>query len=52
MGGDNGGKGGSVFRNNYKGLMDKTKEEWEQGTEVGMAGVGGEWWGVNADNCN
>ena len=41
MGGDNGGKGGRVFRNSYKGHMDKTKGEWNQGWEVGMAGVGG-----------
>ena len=24
----------------YKGHMDKTKGEWDQGREVGMAGVG------------
>ena len=29
------------FRNNYKGHMDKTKGGWNQGKEVGMAGVGG-----------
>ena len=46
-----GGKEGRVFRNNCKGHMDKTKVVWKQGREVGMAGVGGEWWGVNADNC-
>ena len=34
-------KGGRVFRNNYKGHMDKTKGGWDQGREVGMAGVGG-----------
>ena len=45
MGGDNGGKGGRVFRNNYKGHMDKTKREWDQGREVAMAGVWGEWGG-------
>ena len=50
VGGDN-GAGGRVFRNNYKGQMVKTKEGWEQGREVGIAGVGREWWGVNADNC-
>ena len=44
MGGDNGGK---VFRNNYKGHMDKTKGQWKQRREVEMAGVGG----INADNC-
>ena len=26
VGGDNGGQGGRVFRNMYKGHMDKTKE--------------------------
>ena len=35
-----GGKWGGVFRNNYKGHMDKTKGEWDQGKELGMAGVG------------
>ena len=42
MGGDNGGKEGRVFRNNYKGHMDKTQgggSKWE----VWMPGVGGEW---------
>ena len=48
MGGDNGGR---VFRNNYKGHMDKTKVGWKQGREVEMAGVGVECWRVNA-NCN
>ena len=41
MGGDNGGKWGRVFRNNYQGHMDKTKGGWKQGREVGMARVGG-----------
>ena len=36
-----GGKGGRVFRNIYKGHTDKTKWGWDQGWEVGMAGVGG-----------
>ena len=37
-----GGKGGRVFRNNYKGHKDKTKGwGWNQGREVGMAGVVG-----------
>ena len=36
-----GRKGGRVFTNNYKGHMDKTKEGWDQGREVGMAGVDG-----------
>ena len=44
--------GRRVFRNNDKGHMDKTKGEWKQGREEGLAGVGGESWGVNADNCN
>ena len=34
-----GGKGRRVFRNNYKGHMDKTKWGWKQGREVVMAGV-------------
>ena len=46
VGGDNGGEGGRVFRNNYKGLMDKPKVGWHQGREVRMAGVGaGGGWG-------
>ena len=40
MGGDNGGEGGRFFRNNYKGHMERTKREWNQVREVGMAGVG------------
>ena len=36
-----GGKEGRVFRNNYRGHMDKTKVGWDQGKEVGMAGVVG-----------
>ena len=35
-----GGKGGRVFRNNCKGHMDKINGEWNQGRQVGMAGVG------------
>ena len=46
-----GGKWGGVFRNNCKGLRDKTKARWNHGKEVRMAGVGVEWWDVNADNC-
>ena len=42
-----GGKGGRVFRNMYKGHMDKTKGRWDQGREMGMTGMVGE----NADNC-
>ena len=33
--------GGMVFRNNYKGHMDKIKGGWKQGREKGLAGVGG-----------
>ena len=36
-----GRKGGRVSRNMYKGPMDKTKGRYDQGWEVGMAGVGG-----------
>ena len=33
---------GRVFRNNYKGHMDKNQGgRWKQGWEVGLAGVGG-----------
>ena len=42
VGGNNGGKGGRVFRNNYKGHLDKSKGGgWDQGREVGITGVGG-----------
>ena len=40
--------GREVFRNYYKGHMDKIKGEGGGG--VGWAGVEG--WGENADNCN
>ena len=45
------GKGGRVFRNNYKGHMDKTKAGggWDQGWEVRMDGVGGSL--GSEDNC-
>ena len=33
-----------------RGHMDKTKGVWKQGREVGLAGVGGKWRGVNTDN--
>ena len=44
--------GRRVFRNYYKGHMDKTKGEGESkgGRWVGWGG--GEEWGENADNCN
>ena len=32
---------GRVFRNNYKGHMDKTKVGWKQGREEDLARVGG-----------
>ena len=42
MAADNGGgEGGRVFKNMYKGHMDKTKEGWDQGWEVEMTGEGG-----------
>ena len=44
--------GRGVFRNYYKGHMDKTKGEG-RGREGGGFGWGGvEGWGENADNCN
>ena len=30
-----------VFKKSYKGHIDKTKGGWNQGREVGMAGVAG-----------
>ena len=33
--------GGRVFRNICKEHMDKTKVGWDQGRDLGMAGVGG-----------
>ena len=44
--------GRGVFRNCYKGHMDKTKGD---GGSKGGRGVWlgwGEWWEENADNCN
>ena len=52
MGGDDRRKRGRVFRNIYKGHMDKTKGRCDEVWEVEMAGVGGEWWGENGDNCS
>ena len=46
-----GRKGGRIFRNSYKGRMDKTKGGWVQRREMGMGGVGGKWWGENENNC-
>ena len=45
-----GGRGGRVFRNNYKGHMDKTKEGGREGGGFGWGG--GIVVGVNADNYN
>ena len=46
-----GGKGRRVSRNKYKGHTDKTEEGgWDQGWELGMAGVGGDRWGENGNN--
>ena len=41
MGGDNGGKGGRVFRNNYKAHMDKTKGGGSKGGKDGLGGESG-----------
>ena len=41
-----------VFRNYYKGHMDKTKGEVEAGEGGGFGWGGVEEWGENADNCN
>ena len=41
------GKGGRVFRNNYKGHMDKTKRGGSKGGRWGWLGWG-EWLG---DKC-
>ena len=45
-------KGGKRFRNKFKGHMDKTKEGWDQGREVGMAGAGGKWRQLYLNNDN
>ena len=37
-GGDNGGKGWRVYRNNLKDI-DNNKGEWKQGRKAGRAGV-------------
>ena len=51
MGGNNEGEGETVFRNNYKGHMDKTKGDGSKGGRWGWLGLGGSGGGVNADNC-
>ena len=38
-----GGKREGSSRNMYKRHMDKAKGRWDQGWEVGIAGVGGKW---------
>ena len=49
MGGDNQGKGGRVFRNNYKGHMDPKGVGLKVGGGDGWDGV--QWWGENGNNC-
>ena len=44
--------GKRVFRNYYKGHMDKTKGDGGSKGRDGFGGDGGKWWGENADNCN
>ena len=44
--------GGGVFRNNYKGHMDKTKEGVEAREGGGFGWGWGDWWRENAENCN
>ena len=41
-----------VFRNNYKGHMDQTKEGVEAGEGGGDGWDGVEGWGEKAYNCN
>ena len=44
--------GRRVFRNYYKGHMDKTKGRVEAGKGGGFVCGGLEVWGENGDNCN
>ena len=45
--------GRRVFRNYYKGHMEKTKgERVEVGEGVGIGWGGLQGWGENSDNCN
>ena len=44
--------GRGVFRNYYKGHMDKTKGEGGGGEGGGFGWGWVERWGENADNCN
>ena len=48
-GGDDGGKGSRVYRNNYKGHMDNKQGGRKWGKKVGRVGVGGR--GGKAENC-
>ena len=47
-----GGRGEGFSGTAIKDTWTKPRGGWKQGTEVEMAGVVGDWWGVNADNCN
>ena len=44
--------GEKVFRNYYKGHMDKPRGRVEAGEGGGFGWGGVERWGENADNCN
>ena len=44
--------GRGVYRNYYKGHMDKIKGKVEAGEGGGLSWGGLERWGENADNCN
>ena len=44
--------GGSVFRNYYKGHVDKTKGEGEAREGGGIGWRRGKQWEENAGNCN
>ena len=44
--------GRRVFRNYYKGHIDKTKGEGGSKGRREFRWGGGEWWGENVDNCN
>ena len=44
--------GRRVFRNNYKGHMDKPRGRVEAREGGGFGWGWGEWWGENANNCN
>ena len=46
-----GGREGRVFRNMYKGRVDKTKVRMVSGVGGGDDWGGGEWWGENGDYC-